>query len=1086
MPPDIDIRRCRDTVDASCFGQLAQTRPGEGHMATMQPMLLHQLQRQITQGRAVVVVGAGVSIASTKGNPVASWKGLLSNGVEYCEQAVAGLPDGWAEHVRWQIASGDVEEMIFAAENISRRLGRPGGHYRLWLRSAFEDLHAADPSLLRCIDQLASLVATTNYDGLIEEVTKRQTRTWREDYAFDALANGGDRMVLHLHGYWEDPLSIVLGVRSYEDVLRSTQAQLIQKIMAATSTFIFVGFGAGLDDPNFSALRAHMAELFTGSGYGHFRLCTDQELAEYNERHAGTEPVSLVAYGDSVEKLGPFLEGLLGAVRQPPADVSAQVGEAIGDSVDEMGYLPRRSDAMIGRRADLRRLSSLLHKYSIVTITGMGGFGRSRLAVTAAQNWRDSTSHTVVYVDFAQAGGVTSTATVTAKALGISESPGQAPESAIIHRLRAQRTLLVLDHCEHRLDDVPAFVSALLSACPDLRILATSVRGLGVADEQLLPLHPLSLPTVGADPKSAGRADAVKLFVTRARERHPEFSLSATNVKEVIHICRSLEGWPLALELVARRVRVEDVRTIAESLPDVVRSDLWEVLDWDQSMLSEDQRRLFNHLSIYASAFRIVDAKACVNNDWDNQRLKNELFALVDLAFVVVVRRTPGTTHYRLLEPLAAYGRAKLMESGEYDRLQQWHAAYFLKMAETAYENHMTERRQECFEELTNFYVDIESALLYLSSTGSQDELFISCVGALFWYWNFSGQLAEGRKWLGKALSSASAKRGIPYARALYADGALAFLQGELPAARKQLTASVSLWRETHDRRGEAFALFLLGHVKSYQGEGEAGQRDAETAVTLLRTLDHKWGLALALNDLGVISAGRDDARKAYESFEEAQMLWRELKDTWGLALTMDNLAKWALTTGDVVLAKDAVRSALQAQIVAGDQGGRALSLQVLADIYLQENDYAAAVTSYRDSLLINQGLGRAQLIADCMSGIAKVAGRCGMPSEAGLLFGASDKLRNTYGVSKSAAGRARYDEDVKAARGSMSEADYREVRVRGERLLPEEVLAETLDLILSFAKERSESESRVDPASPELALARLPGRFGGRRTPVG
>lgn len=1021
-------------------------------MATMQPMLVHHLQRQIAQGSVVVVVGAGVSIASTQRNPVASWEGLLLNGVEYCEQVVAGLPNGWAEHIKWQVTSRDVDEMILAAENISRRLGRPGGHYRVWLRSAFERLQATDPSLLQSIDRFASLVATTNYDGLIEHVTGRQPRTWREDYEIDALTHEGDRVVLHLHGYWEDSESVVLGVRSYEDLLRSKHAQLIQRIMVATSTFIFVGFGAGLDDPNFLSLRETMAELFTGSGYGHFRLCTTQELTEYNQRRVGTEPVSLVAYGDSFGDLGAFLEGLLEAVPQPNATVSAQLDLLLGDPVDEIGQLPRRSDAMIGRRTDLRRLSSLLGKHAMITITGMAGLGRSRLAVSAAEKWRESTNHAVVYVDFAQAGEVTTTADVMTKTLGLLESPGQTPESTIIHKLRAQRTLLVLDHCEHRLDDVANLVRTLLSACPDLRILATSVRTLGVAGEQALPLHPLPLPHAGADLTNASRVDAVRLFVARARERHPEFALNATNVRDVVHICRSLGGWPLALELVARRVRVEDVRTIAESLPDVVQIDLGAVLAWGQGMLSADQQRLFNHLSIFAGAFGIMDAKACVGNDWEYQRLKDELFALVDLSFVLVVRRTPGRTHYRLLEPLAAYGRARLKETGDYDRLQQWHARFFLELAETAYEDLTSERRQECLERVNSSYVDIELALSYLSSAGLQDGLFVSCAGALFWYWNFSGQFAEGRKWLGKALSRDAVKGGAPYARALYADGALAFLQGDLRTAHDQLAASIPIWREAGDSRGEAFALFLLGHVKSYQGDGEGAKRDAEAAVTSLRALDHKWGLALALNDLGVVSAGRGDAREAYESFEEAQVLWRELKDTWGLALTMDNLAKWALATGDLELAKYAVNSALQAQIVAGDQGGRALSLQVLGEIYLHENDYVTAVTSYRDSLLINQELGRAQLIADCMSGIAKVAGRCGLASEAGLLFGSSDRLRNTHGVSKSVASRERYDEDRKAARGLMDEASYREALARGERLLPEEALAETLEAILSSA----------------------------------
>ena len=255
--------------------------------------LLEDLQKQITQRQLLVVVGTGVSIGATNNAPTASWLGLLRDGIARCEEV--GIPrpkPGWGDRQRAALAAPEMHELLAIASQIEALLGAPdGGEYARWLRETVGKLHPNDRTVLEALRDLGVPLATTNYDGLIEEGTGLPAVTWRDGAKVQRVIRGDERAVLHLHGYWEQPESVVLGITSYKAVLGDSHAQNVQSALALMRSFMFVGFGQGLADPNFGALLGWMRSVLAGAEYRHFRLCLGGEREEIQKQHPPGERI---------------------------------------------------------------------------------------------------------------------------------------------------------------------------------------------------------------------------------------------------------------------------------------------------------------------------------------------------------------------------------------------------------------------------------------------------------------------------------------------------------------------------------------------------------------------------------------------------------------------------------------------------------------------------------------------------------------------------------------------------------------------------------------------------------------------------
>lgn len=333
--------------------------------------LLDDLKQNIAAGEVVVVVGCGVSMAVTNGNDISIWGGMLRHGVERCCEVVSGLDDKWKQRVLDETRS-DLDDMLSAAEKVSRKLNAPdGGEFSRWLRDSVGSLEALSPGLLEAIQGLGAPIATTNYDDLIENVTGRRPITWTQsNLAVRFLRGNEPEKVLHLHGHWEEPGSVVLGIRSYESVLGQEAAQALLRALRMTRTLLFIGFGEGLHDPNFGALLEWTRRELAGDHYRHFRLARTSEVAELQKKHPPEERLFVIPYGDDYSDLEPFIRSL-GSRRPTPSSSSgggagggapASGGSTSGAAGPVSGSLPPSSSAVSKKTQQYREIEELLQE----------------------------------------------------------------------------------------------------------------------------------------------------------------------------------------------------------------------------------------------------------------------------------------------------------------------------------------------------------------------------------------------------------------------------------------------------------------------------------------------------------------------------------------------------------------------------------------------------------------------------------------------------------------------------------------------------------------------------------------------------
>lgn len=294
--------------------QSAPANTGRSTLSSAHPEadLLADMRHQIAERKTVIIVGTGVSSSATEGDPLASWIGLLEHGVQRCKP-IRRLPDDWVQLRLSQIRSGRPTELISAAELIAAELGAPdGGEYRRWLRETVGALRVSKPDVLEALATLGVPLATTNYDGLIEEVTGWPPVTWKDRADFERIVRGDERGVLHLHGFWKNPRSVIFGIRSYEDIRRDPHARTMLEALRSMRTLLFVGFGDGLSDPNFGSLLRWSRDHFAESEYRQFRLVRDAEVDSVQAQHPREERIFALSYGSRYEDLATFLRDLKG------------------------------------------------------------------------------------------------------------------------------------------------------------------------------------------------------------------------------------------------------------------------------------------------------------------------------------------------------------------------------------------------------------------------------------------------------------------------------------------------------------------------------------------------------------------------------------------------------------------------------------------------------------------------------------------------------------------------------------------------------------------------------------------------------
>jgi predicted ATPase len=805
---------------------------------------------------------------------------------------------------------------------------------------------------------------------------------------------------------------------------------------------------------------------------------TQEELAE----HAGlsVRAISDLERGAKHVPRKGTLQMLLDALdlsREERAALEVAARRFGGSVLTEQGRTPfsslltAQTTSFFGREHELAAVTALLESPDVrlLTLTGPGGIGKTRLALQAAVSVLDTFQDGVSLASLASVRAPELVVPAIAESLGVREAGEQPLSETLKNFLRGQQRLLVLDNFEH-LQAAHSVVAEILDACPEVKVLVTSRAVLHLTREHLFDVPPLPAPDPGhlMDLEKVRQYDAVRLFCERARAVKTDFELTQENAGPIVAICHRLDGLPLAIELAAARIRVLSPPMLLAQLRGSLslltsgaldmperHQTLRGAIEWSYTLLEEDERKLFSRLAVFAGGCTLEAADAVCNHDGALSRhILDGLSSLVDKSLVTVQEpRSPAEwtgPRFGMLETIREYARETMTATEEGKVLPRWHTDFFLRAVDEAEPRLLGPEQVEWLARLDADLDNLRVALARALATG-EPAIGLRVAAGLWRYWLARGLLTEGRRWLEDFLVIAARhptdRRALRLleAKARIWAAALAMDQGDYGRAVVLSEEGLALSRRLSDGCGIALSLNVLGNVAHYQGDNERALARFEEGLALFRDLGNTWGVALALNNVGLVSRSQENSERAAAAFEQSVAMQRRLGDIWSLAIVLDNLGELWQQQGDCGRAAALHEESLALRRELGDVRGIADSLSALALVAQHQDQGARAASLYREGLALYRKVGDTWRIAVCLEGLAVAAHMEGQAADAARLFGAASALREAIGHPLPVSERGEYDRDVTSVRDALGDEAFSAAWAAGRVMSPEEVGRETL-----------------------------------------
>ena len=947
----------------------------------MADLLTEDLRAEAAKGHLVAVVGAGVSMGATGDDPVASWTGLLEAGVERCEALHPALASGgWGDDVRARIASRTADDLLWAAGEVTDGLGgRSNGEYRRWLKDTVGGLRARDRAVLEALRDLRVPLATTNYDGLLEEVTGLEPVTWRDGAQMQAVLRGDEEGVLHLHGHWEDPESVVLGVGSYEAVLGDAPTQALLRAAAVLRTFILVGFGAGLDDPNFGALRRWMCEAIRGSEYRHFRLARASDVAWADDQHHPDERVAVVSYGPDYADLAPFLAGLgaaLAASAPPPAPSAAP----LPPPPRPFGRESLVEDVVGALLADAPPPTLVL---------GPPGIGKSTVCLTALHDLRVAARYGERRHFVRWDGAETAEAALAGIAAALGLAPGPNLRSRVLRELERAPTALVLDNV-----DTPWTAEAL----PTEELLAAVAGAAGVAVVASLRgserpggapwREPVVVPPLAPD-------DARLLFLAVAGQRYAEDS-------ELEGLLGPLGGVPLAVELLAyaapgepglaalarrwqeegganllRRAGGGDARTSAAASFELSISG---------ARMTEEARRLLFLLGVLPDGVAHEDLDELLPG---TGRAAASTLRKVGLAF-------DEGDRLRTLPPIRDHvGAEHPPRPEDLDRAVAHYVALARALGGVPGDVGGAEAARRLVAENGNVDAMVLEGLRSASDSPLRDAVEAAIALA-----NFARHTGVGSTSLQETAYQSAVQLGDATLQAdvLRALGHVAVARSRYDKAVRYYEQARALFGQAGRANGEATCVFALGEVAQCRGQLVVAQTYFLEALPIFIDAGDAVGQANCVTALGTVALRHGELDQARTWLQEARSLYRQAHHVLGEATTLGRLGEVALRSSDLDQGEAYYREALPLFRAVGDVLGEAHCTRAFGSVAFLRADQSEDPTHHREearahfeaALRLYRQVGGLEGEANSLRGLGELAGASDQPEQAQAFFEAA------------------------------------------------------------------------------------------------